>query len=436
MFTLKTNLILFFAIALILPNYGKAMEICEKSTQNPIAKENQLIYDNLLKEEDELLKATKIFFANTPIPTNSKECIEFKHKRSEQCKKNLNFIKKICIDIVKNDIKKGAPYTIALGLKIGNNNQITMELLPLNDKTKVIHNRLLFALKLNPEDKQALQELQKLNADRVNKSESKSAESFFPKITLALQANPTSGASYDCSNNTIYIHSKSWLSAHCLHKIIHEFIHRLQHAASNELGGVYAGPLDKERYAHLYNLIAIEVEACRKSIENHPDPRLLLEWLAPQVKPFDQNQNDLLFPYYSPACEYVVAYKHCLKNKISIDDKFKAIYEVAHEHYKKRKDREILLNDWIARVLDPKYPSNNPSPTVVDPKNLSNYLTLVKEDFKIRIHFLMALAGEIINPTQQDLKKHVLDTVEKAKEGVFGCKKYFKLKEKFNLLPK
>lgn len=431
MFMTKKKLVLLFSIALIVPNYGKTMEICEKSAQNPIDKENQLIYDKLVKEEDELLsKAKQMLLSIRTTPTNSKERIEVtsmvRTLLSEHQKEYCNFIKKICTDIVRNDIKNKARYTIALGLKIGNNNQITMELLPLNDETKVIHNKLLFALSLNPENKEALQELQKLNADRVNKSESKSAESFFPKIALTYQANPTIGATYNSAKNMIYIYDKTWLSVRCLHKIIHEFIHRLQHAASYELGGIYAGPLDQEKYYSLKNLAAMEIEACDKSIEMHPDPHLLLEWLAPQVKPFDQNQNDLLFPYYSPACEYVVAYKQCLKNNINISDKLKEIYEVAHEHYKKRKEREDLLADW-------EY-------FKVDPKKLPNYAPRFMKDEDIRLDYFTELA--IKTAKTEDKKnlevfcKHSLDTMEKAGEGIYGCETYFELKEKFGLIPK
>lgn len=424
MFKSKTNLILVFAIALILPSYGKAMEICEKESQNTPSKsenstdnENQLMYKQLLKEEIDSIKEINKFQKLSP-----EDAKEFNLKIMKQWNEKIIFFKKICIDIVKNDIKKGEPYTVALGLKIGSNNQITMELLPLNNETKLVHNKMLFALKLNPDNKNALQTLEKLNADRVNKAESKSAEAFFPKIVIALQKNPASGASYNSSNNTIYIYDNNYLSMRYIHKLIHEFIHRLQHAASYETGGVFERPLDREKYADLNKLTAIEIEASRKGIEYHPDPQQLLEWLAPQVKPFDQKQNDLIFPYYSPACEYAIAYKRCLKNKITVSDKLTEVYVVADKHYKKRKEREAFLNDW----------ENCPVPSNMMPL----YLPILKKEVKKLMEYIIPLAFESINTTIPDRQKQVLDTIPKAKKGVCGCAKYFELKKKFGLIPK
>lgn len=333
----------------------------------------------------------------------------------------VKLLQKLFIDMVKLNIRDKQPYTIALGFKIALDGKLTMELLPIDEQTKYYHNQLLAALYKKPNDPDALKKLRDLQNARINLS--KSAECFFPKIIVlddfTNELRPETKATYRSKTNTIFIRS-SWLSIENIQVALHEFVHRLQFADAMESGGVHARPLSAYKYNKYEKEVAIEIEACRKSIENHPDPYQLLEALAPHVTPFDKTDNELNFPYYSKTCEFAIAYKQCLKKGLDVK-KFEKLYITASGHYNSRKNLERELFDIY------NLPENS---------NLGILFTLIKYHAELkRIELITAFEPFLQQENNLSIKKIEEMGSTIAKRVLWGSRKLFNFKQKLGFMP-
>ncbi len=267
------------------------------------------------------------------------------------------FFQRLFRSIVVEDIKNKEPYTISLGLKMGEDGTITMDNLPLTSEEAEKQNQLLLCLSIDPKDASALKELKKLYETKENPS--KSAEQLFPKIVVLKDGDTTlsslsANAMYDIETQEIYICKDNLSILNCL-TLIHESTHHLQDLYAQSMGGVGFRPLTND--VRLPNKVVIEKEAESRKINLHPDPyysakqlekklkaevaefkasnkTLTKEELQKHLKPSLGMQADEVFPYLTTA----QAYAATLKNfNLKGNSKWE---KLAMDAYERRKDIE------------------------------------------------------------------------------------------------
>lgn len=241
-------------------------------------------YRNLVALEEKILPNMVDYDENYSV-SQAIQDIETEAHRDDL----IIFYQRLFRSIVVEDIKNKEPYTISLGLKIGEDGNIIMENLPLSVDEKEKQNVLLTRLNIDPKDASALKELKELY--KTKKNTSKSAERLFPKIVVLKDDDTTlssldAEAIYNGRTQEIYICEKD-LSLLTCGTFIHEFTHRLQDLYAQIEGGITFKPLTEEYDdVRFPTRVAMEKEAESRMINLHPNPG----YFAKQLEKKSKNQ--------------------------------------------------------------------------------------------------------------------------------------------------
>ncbi len=226
-------------------------------------------------------------------------------------------------DIVKNNIKNSEPYTRCLGLKITNNDKLTMDRLPTTDEEGEKIAVLFAQLYQDQSNTNLLSKVQDFYKGKINVT--KSADPFFPEIVVKSKSeliehfkklnNVTSApkelnALFDPTLMKIIV-TKEGLGLENCHVMFHEFTHLRQLRHGLELCAGYYRTLKKPT---LPLALAMELEAEFNAIHGHPNKKYLLNQYEKKLsKATYQDQKAMIkevqanFPYFTApfSCGYL-----------------------------------------------------------------------------------------------------------------------------------
>lgn len=222
-------------------------------------------------------------------------------------------------DIVKDEIKNSEPYTRCLGLKITNDDKLTMERLPTADEEGEKIAVLFAQLYQDQNNASLLSQVQDFYKGKMNVT--KSADPFFPEIVVKSKSellehfkklnNITSApkelnALFDPTLMKIIV-TKEGLSLENCHVMFHEFTHLRQLRNGLELCAGYYRTLKKPT---LPLALAMELEAEFYAIHGHPNKKYLLNKYAKKLSKTPYNQRLMIkeiqenFPYFTAPFSY------------------------------------------------------------------------------------------------------------------------------------